>query len=298
MIIEQIISSIENQNKLHAKKLKKTLSGLDESFYNESEVFFNNYIQFTKNIGRDLDYGINSYLKMLDDVLVETIEFIRSGKYSSESFDEVNKRVYSNPEVMEYYMHGLLLSQFLWFHHYKIYRFFKDNISKYNKTSKQYLEIGAGHGLFMNEAIKQLSSINDFHLVDISPKSLDLAKQFIKNDSVEFILCDIFKYSSSTKYDFITMGEVLEHIEQPLELLKRLHLLLEDNGTLYFTTPTNAPAIDHIYLFKNTEEIKELIDKAGFKIIDSIEAVSEDVPIEDAERKKISVMFGAFIKKK
>jgi len=87
------------------------------------------------------------------------------------------------------------------------------------------------------------------------------------------------------------MGEVLEHVEQPVELLKKLHALLDDNGKIFITTPTNAPAIDHIYLFNNAEDIREVIIKAGFKIEKEQCIYSEDLPKELLEKYKISMMF-------
>ena len=44
--------------------------------------------------------------------------------------------------------------------------------------------------------------------------------------------------------------------------------LLSDKGILWLTVPTNAPAIDHVYLFKNKEEIYDMIESSGLAIID------------------------------
>ena len=71
-----------------------------------------------------------------------------------------------------------------------------------------------------------------------------------------------------------------------LKLLKKLNDLLSEDGVLYFTTPTNAPAIDHIYLFNNVEEIRELARSAGFQIESEMPLISEDVSAEKAEKFK------------
>jgi 2-polyprenyl-3-methyl-5-hydroxy-6-metoxy-1,4-benzoquinol methylase len=221
---------------------------------------------------------------------------MQTGEYSSKSFDEVNKRVYDNPDVMYYYMHGLLLSQFLWMHHYEILRYFNKTVSKYGPSIKNYLEVGGGHGLYISEAIT-IAGTSSFDLVDISKISMDVAKKMIEDTKVNYILSDIFKYFPKKKYDFITMGEVLEHVEDPVALLKKLGELVTDNGRVFITTPTNAPAIDHIYLFKNAEDIRKVIRQAGFLIEEELCIYSEDLPPELLEQYKISMMYIGVLKK-
>ena len=81
-------------------------------------------------------------------------------------------------------------------------------------------------------------------------------------------------------------------------MLQKLHTLLSDNGKLIITTPTNAPAIDHIYLFKGAEDIRYVISEAGFDIEEELCVYSEDVSQEIAERFKISMMYAAVLVKK
>jgi 2-polyprenyl-3-methyl-5-hydroxy-6-metoxy-1,4-benzoquinol methylase len=127
-----------------------------------------------------------------------------------------------------------------------------------------------------------------------------LSKRFIKNDKVNYILSDIFDFEpeNDEKYDFITLGEVLEHVEKPVALLKKIRSLLKPNGVLFLTTPANAPAIDHIYLFRNAEEIREVIYEGGFNIEKEITKFVEDVSPEMAEKLKITLMYGALLNQK
>jgi 2-polyprenyl-3-methyl-5-hydroxy-6-metoxy-1,4-benzoquinol methylase len=78
---------------------------------------------------------------------------------------------------------------------------------------------------------------------------------------------DIFDYEPELKYDFITMGEIIEHLENPKELLLKMKNLLTDNGLCFKTIPINSPAIDHIYIFRDQHEIRTMICNAGLKII-------------------------------
>jgi 2-polyprenyl-3-methyl-5-hydroxy-6-metoxy-1,4-benzoquinol methylase len=234
---------------------------------------------------------------MIADINSETVEFVRTGKYTSSTFEEVNKRVYGRPETMEYYMHGLIMSQFLWKHHYQILDYFINTLPQYKEQTKSYLEIGAGHGLYLSKALEILNNDTTFTVVDISETSIDLAKRFTDDKRINFNVKDIFDFNEKEKYDFITLGEVMEHVEDPLKLLIKLHGLLSDDGILYITTPTNAPTIDHIYLFNNVQEIRDLLNKAGFTIVSEMPFLAEDVSMEKAEKFKITILYGAFLKK-
>ena len=296
--IDEIYQKIESLNVIHAKKLKKNIASYDENYYRESDDFLLKYNKYLSRENKTVDYAITCYLHMIADMTAETIQFLQTEKYRNSTFDEVNKDVYANPEIMEYHMHGLLLSQFLWKHHYQLFDYFIVNLPQYIPTTKSYLEIGAGHGLYISKALEILSKDTTFTVVDISETSIALAKNFIDDARVSFHLKNIFDYNQTEQFDFITMGEVLEHVEQPLDLLVKVKDLLSDNGVLFITTPTNAPSIDHIYLFNNAAEIRELIDKAGLEIISERNFYSEDVSVEKAERFKITMMYGAFLKRK
>lgn len=295
--LDQIINLVSEKNPQHGKKLKKTLGVMETEFYDKADTFFAAYEKFATSQGKDFSYGVDSYLQMIADMMGEYLDFARTGEYSCKSFSDAFEKVYNNPDVMEGYMHGLLFSQFLWKHHYSILDFYSQNITSYGSDLKSYLEIGGGHGLYVSEAINKLGDSLNYNMLDISESSLDLAKMFIQSNNVNYILSDIFEFQSKDKFDFISMGEVLEHVEDPGKLLSVLNSLLSDNGVIFITVPTNAPAIDHIYLFRNAFEIEELIEAAGFTIDKSIGVYSEDVSPEKGERDGITMMYAAFLKK-
>ena len=296
-IIPYIVDQIRFKNQLHGKKILKNFKKFDDAYTERANLFLSKYMTLLQSENKTIDYAIDCYLQMIADVNYEGVQFMQTGEYTSKSFDEVNKRVYNNPEVMEYYMHGLLMSQFLWTHHYDILLYFNQIISQNAKNIYKYLEVGGGHGLYISEAIKIIGTNSQFDLVDISKSSLDIARKMIGNDHVNYFHSDVFKYFPDYKYDFITMGEVLEHVEDPVSLLKKLYTLLSENGKLFITTPTNAPAIDHIYLFKNADDIRKIITEAGFKVENEKCIYSEDLSPEIAEQYKISMMYAGLLVK-
>jgi 2-polyprenyl-3-methyl-5-hydroxy-6-metoxy-1,4-benzoquinol methylase len=296
-LLERVIARIEELNPLHGKKLRRNVSACDADYFAKADSFLAGYLRYLGGIGRDLEYGIACYLQMVAGMICEQVRFMESGAYTSSSFDEVNRTVYGNPEVMESHLQGLLLSQILWKHHYAMFSFFANALPDYKGTIRNYLEIGGGHGLYMSEAIRILGPGVSFDLVDVSQSALDVARQFIASMKVTYIMDDILTYKPAKRYDAITMGEVMEHVEQPVELLASVGNLLHDDGVVYITTPTNAPAIDHIYLFRTVQEIRDVIRAAAFEIVSEVKQCAEDVPEAEAERRKITVMYGAFLKK-
>jgi len=296
-LLHSIISRLEDQDPLHAKKLRKELKDRDPDYFERADAFFKKYLRYLNMLNKNLDYGVQCYLKWLADMRYEHLRFAQTGIYSSTSFDEVNQKVYNNPKVMEYYMNALLLSQFLWMHHYEMLSFFVKFFPKYGSTIRDYLEIGGGHGLFISEAISLLNATINFDLIDISPTSIDISKTFIDNQKVKYITGDILQFKTEKRYDFITMGEVLEHMEDPPALLSKVKSLLRDNGIIYITVPANAPAFDHIYLFRNVQEIRDMLRDGAFKIVNEVCACAENVSPEKAEKFKVTLMYGAFLQK-
>jgi 2-polyprenyl-3-methyl-5-hydroxy-6-metoxy-1,4-benzoquinol methylase len=295
--LEIILEKIKSKNPNHADKLLNNLSDLDEEYKYSANAFYSKYIAYLEKCKLNLNFSIDCYLHMIDDMLEERNKFIRNGKYSNTSFEEVKKTIYGNSEIMTYHMHGLVLAQFLWFDQYARFKFFIGNLKKYFHSNQKYLEIGGGHGLYADETIHLIPEISQIDLVDISQSSLSLAQGIINNHKVNYFLKNIFDFSNVEKYNFITVGEVLEHVEDPLSLLKKIYKLLKEKGVCYITTPINAPMIDHIYLFNNVEEIRNLFHSARFEVIEEKIVISEKVSQKKAEKFKVPIMYAAFIKK-
>ena len=99
------------------------------------------------------------------------------------------------------------------------------------------LEVGSGLG-YMTYALRKAGYINATG-VDIAPDAIENAISEFGN----FYVCaDVYKWEdeSAKQYDVILMTEVIEHIEQPEALIKKLISLLKVGGTLIMTTPNKS----------------------------------------------------------
>jgi hypothetical protein len=190
--LELILSKIKSKNPSHFLKLETNLIHLEDEYKMAANIFFDKYFSYLNSNNIEIDFGIDCYLHMISDMLEERLKFIREGSYSNSSFDEVEKRIYGNNEIMTYHMHGLVLAQFLWFDQYERLLFFSKNLKKHHNNIDKYIEIGGGHGLYIHEAISLIPETKQFDLVDISQSSLDLARGIINNDKVNYYLKNIF----------------------------------------------------------------------------------------------------------
>lgn len=253
---------------------------------------------FMEELNYDINFIIDAYLFINSMVMEETYYFIHNGKYRNSSFQEVNKIVYDNPEYMERYMIGLSVSDYIWINHIKMLRYFTENINLF--CGKRYLEIGPGFGQYLVKAL----SFCDFHTYDacdISKTSVDRSNRYLKyrglSDKCTVAEKDFFQYSPDDKYDLIVMGEVLEHVEQPGIMLRKIYEFLSEGGKAFVTTVINAPAIDHIALFGSIEQVLELAKDAGFKIVDYLCATEGNIPLEKAVRRKQAINIAIILEK-
>lgn len=294
----KIVDAVIAKSPFQKKKLELYLSGMDLQFYSRAEEFAIDYGRYLTSQGIPSDYAVNAYLDMCKSMLKCQIEFMKTGTYSSSDHDQAFAEVYSNPDLMKSYMIALALSQFLWSTHYRIYLDFERSIIDNAKNIGSYLEIGPGHGLYLRKAIRYLKPEAVIHAVDISPVSIGITKSIIGHfyphiSNVTFWTGDILAYDAPSRYDFITMGEVLEHVTAPHELLSRLLTLLSDSGKAFVTTSINSPAVDHVYHFKSVEEVRGMIVDSGLKIISEQVLPVENLPMDEIVSRRITINYSA-----
>ncbi|WP_291949971.1 class I SAM-dependent methyltransferase [Campylobacter sp.] len=293
---KKLFDLIEKKNPLH----KKCLDGLKLSTeeYDDLEKLI---IYYKESLNISLEEQAQSYVVVLNDTLEETKFFIEYGKYRYNTLAEVENKVYLNEEYMKKYMVGLAISSFIWNAHIEVRRYFAKYIDDKKEIKNTYLEIGPGHGEFFVKAIRS-NKFNQYYGIDISPISCQMSKDMVKNqvntlDKCEFICKDFTKCEFDNKADLVVMGEVLEHVENPLVFMKNVKKLLSNDGEIFATIPINAPAIDHIYLFSHPDEVKKILDEAGLKIKTCEYFMANDYSLEKALKTKNAIVMAVVLKK-
>ncbi len=300
IFLNEIIDEIKKADKLHTKKIVGNVEFLKKEYPDEYGLLLQMIHSYFVNINFSPVKVAKDYLKMVRDMRKEGLYFYKNNEYSCKSQDIANENVYSRPEIMGYYMSALLISQILWKHHFCIFIYFKTRITNYfDKESRiKILDIGPGHGFFSFFIKETIPEFNTIDFVDISETSLAMTKKIIgENEKLNYFLKDIFDFDESDKYDFIVLGEVLEHLDKPQEILKKLARLLSNNGVLWITTPTNSPALDHVYLFKTKQEVIELVEACDLAVDNTVNYFAEDVTEEIALERRITNLVGLFCRK-
>lgn len=293
--IKSLIKNIVAVNKLQGNFLEDAYNRLSSSEKDD----LSRYLEFCDSRGVGLDYLAEAYNTIVGDTLREQIYFQRHKKYRYSTFKEVAESVYFNPEYMKRYMYGLALTAFFWAQHKAIKNYFEAVVPKSNKG--KYLEIGPGHGYFMAKAMST-TNYDSFLGVDISPTSIELSGQVLDSEiwggarGYELVHADFLDQGFTGKYDAIVMGEVLEHVEAPVTFLKKIKELAHDDTFIFVTTCINSPAVDHIALFKNVDDIKAIISSAGLQIAD-YNLVPYDKLDEEESQKRELPMNIAFVLK-
>lgn len=302
MYLEQIQNEIQNKNPMHQKRVSSFLATLKKEQLEENEMYLQKYFYLMRKRDISLSETVDAYLDMVNSIIVEQIFFLKNKRYRYHTQEETQRAVYHNEEYMPRYMMGVAISQFLWENHYKMFSFFKDMLDGIKKK-KNYLEIGVGHGLFFNEALAS-QKFQYYKAIDISNTSLsmtkEMAEEFCKEEleKVSWQLQDILKAQVEETFDCIVMGEVLEHVEKPDLLLRKISSLLSENGIAYLSTCANAPVIDHIYLYRNIEEIREMFLDCGLEIDKECLISIDHIPEQKWKEERANISYAAIVKKK
>jgi 2-polyprenyl-3-methyl-5-hydroxy-6-metoxy-1,4-benzoquinol methylase len=101
------------------------------------------------------------------------------------------------------------------------------------KPSGEFFEVGCGMGYFLEYARKQGYSVSGIEYAELGVRSarekfgLDVQRGSFEEFAPE-----------PGKYDVIFMGDVLEHLIQPLEMLTKAHLMLKASGVVALEVPS------------------------------------------------------------
>jgi len=174
--------------------------------------------------------------------------------------------------VMEgYYLDGLLLSYAFWRNHARMLRFFEDDFLAVLPRRAQLGEIGAGHGLMALRALARLPSA-EYDGFDLSPFAITYAQSLLAANGVgagraRLSCADALSgLPPGTGLDGAWCCEVIEHVTDPLPLLRGLGAALAPHGRGFVTTVANVEAEDHVYLFDDAAHIRRVLGEAGLAV--------------------------------
>ena len=268
-LVREAFDYIQKNYFLYAKTKDFILAHFDEDwlrFGEEMLKLFKTKYPFQQRYWE----SFQSFIRYSHEFVVLQIELTKKGRYRHTASSEVVKTVYQTGVMEAYYLDGLFLSQVFWPNHYRMCRYFQDQL-KHCSPEGKLLEVPCGTGAYLYLAHQALPLVQ-IQARDVSPYSTQYTKEMLNVGGyhpARIDTGDIFALEEQSPFDYIVCGELLEHLDEPRSLLDKLKSLLKKDGYLFLTTAIFAAAIDHVYLFHTVDEVRDMLT-ANFEIISEL----------------------------
>jgi len=167
---------------------------------------------------------------------------------------------------------------------YEYYEEINQGIKRYIPEKKSILDVGGGFGALAEEFKKKNNMVCNID-------SSEIAIQESKKRNIESYVADITNYALlpkeilGKKFDMIVFADILEHVYDPLSVLKIYTALLENNGKVIISVPnvatwtvrlkllfgsftyTDTGTLDRTHIrFLTKKTLRKMVEIAGYKI--------------------------------
>ena len=108
-------------------------------------------------------------------------------------------------------------------------------LSKCKLDGKKVLDIGCGGGILSEELYKKGANVTG---IDSSSKSISIAKQHAEQQKydIKYINKSIFEVTDLHDFDYVICFEMIEHINKPYELIKKIDEISSKASGLFLST--------------------------------------------------------------
>jgi SAM-dependent methyltransferase len=244
------LTSLDPVLKIQARRLQRSLSESDRLLYSTLEKYICEYCQFYKMSSSSV---ISAHMRFLERYMADLKAFAETGLYPFAcnplgTWDRVDYDI------------ALMLSTLLVQQRFQIMK----KLSEIENCGPRSLIIGLGPGLEL-ELLKDKEQKIDAY--DISLSAFCKAK----HSASENLRLFEKKFSHSAdreKYDTIYAIELLEHLEDPIALLKDLADSLQPGGQMILTTARNLPQFDHLYNFTEPAVFERQCQDLGLSVVE------------------------------
>lgn len=149
------------------------------------------------------------------------------------------------------------------------------NKANLNPDKKRLLEVGIGQGELLAVALEMGYDVEAVELLE------EEAQKVANCLDIPIWCSDFLKFETENKYDIIIMGDVIEHVMNPLAALEKAYSLLDDTGILWLSTPNYKSAYSRLQremyvmwlepyhlTFFSYDGLKVLFEKVGFEVME------------------------------
>ena len=281
----------------HAKFLKASFANRSREVLDTTEIIARLLVRVTESTSRDIKLFAEDYRFLCEQIVYpEELYFARVGEYRLKTFEEANREVYANRDLMARYMNGLFVSDALWFNHASAMNDFAKAYLPGTLAGGRHLEIGPGHGMLLHLALR-FGSFGSCTAWDVSETSVSHVRSILamlgESDRVDLRLADLYSdgalAANRGQFDTVVLSEVLEHLERPLLALQIIRELLTPEGTVWINVPANGPAPDHLFLLRSVAEAEEIVTSAGLTVVRTAAFPLAGATLERAIRKQLPI---------
>ncbi len=145
------------------------------------------------------------------------------------------------------------------------------NIRTFSKGNK-FLEIGVGAGEMLAVAKEMQFDVSG---LDIRPVYASKVAERLK---VPVHGIDIMNFESNELYDVIVLGDIIEHVSNPIEVLNKCYNLLSTDGVLWISTPNFESAFS--YTMKDMDPMWRVCEHLNYFSYDSLKKVLNNLGFE------------------
>jgi SAM-dependent methyltransferase len=142
--------------------------------------------------------------------------------------------------------------------------YFGSIVSRLKESSpgKRFMEIGVGAGEMISVANEYGLNVTGF---EIRPVHADRVSNTF---GVPVICEDFLKHRSSDQYDIICMGDVLEHMPDPVGAIEKAGEVISKGGLLWISTPNFESSFSVI--MKDRDPMKRVCEHLNYFSMDSL----------------------------
>ena len=198
-------------------------------------------------------------------------KFEKTRRYEAKTYEQAAREVYHNQEYMlNLYLPGILLSHYLWPHHYRQLQFFRREYLPLvtQLDAKVFYDVGIGTGFYSRQMLSGIADIRGVGF-DISEHSMAFTRSLIAgwghSSRYEIRRQNIIEEPIEISAPCVISVEVLEHLEHPIPFLRGVARMLSKHGVGFITAALTAPNADHIYLYNEVDEVISQLDEAGLR---------------------------------
>lgn len=159
------------------------------------------------------------------------------------------------------------------------HKFFVENI----RAGDEVLDVGCGHGEVSFDVAQKAAKVVG---IDISPKHITIAQKKYQWENLEFVVGDAITYHWSQTFDVVILSNVLEHIKQRPEFLRRLARVAPK---ILIRVPMLTR--DWLTVYKKNEGLEYRLDNTHY-IEYTLEDFRREMALADLEIVQCHINFG------